>query len=193
MNNAVKKYFSQLRPLERRLAVGVAVVVFLVLNAWLVWPHYSDWSNLCRRLGDARRKLALYHAAVAQTANYEAQIKELEQQGETVAVEDQAIDFLRTVQAQGEQSGVSILTMSPQTTRTNEFFVEQTQRLTVESRDQQLVDFLFKLGSTASMIRVRDLEMQPDSSRQHLNATIRLTASYQKSSPMANLKTTQAK
>ena len=28
--------------------------------------------------------------------------------------------------------------------------------------DEQLVDFLYKLGSDASMVRVRDLELQPD-------------------------------
>jgi hypothetical protein len=42
------------------------------------------------------------------------------------------------------------------------------------------VDFLYKLGSDASMIRVSDLELQPDPSRQRLNANIRLIASYQK-------------
>ena len=36
----MKKYFSQLRPLERRLAVAVLVVVIVVLNAWLIWPHF---------------------------------------------------------------------------------------------------------------------------------------------------------
>ena len=32
----MKKYFSQLRPLERRLVVGVAVVLVLVLNLSLI-------------------------------------------------------------------------------------------------------------------------------------------------------------
>ena len=50
----MKKYFSQLRPMERRLVVGVAVVVFLVLNAVFVWPHRSDWSDLSARLDKAR-------------------------------------------------------------------------------------------------------------------------------------------
>jgi hypothetical protein len=46
--------------------------------------------------------------------------------------------------------------------------------------DDQLVDFLYKLGSDASMVRVIDLELQPDGAHQHLNANIRLVASYQK-------------
>ena len=48
----MKKYFAQLRPMERRLAVGVLVVVFLVLNCVFVWPHFSDWGNLRDRLDD---------------------------------------------------------------------------------------------------------------------------------------------
>ena len=32
----MEKYFSQLRPNERRLAVGVAVVVLLILNGWFI-------------------------------------------------------------------------------------------------------------------------------------------------------------
>jgi hypothetical protein len=75
--------------------------------------------------------------------------------------------------------------------RTNQFFVEQTQNINAVATDEQLVDFLYKLGSGASMVRVRDLELQPDNTRQHLNANIRLVASYQKSAP-ASLKSTTA-
>jgi len=53
------------------------------------------------------------------------------------------------------------------------------------------VDFLYKLGSDASMIRVRDLELQPDPPRQKLNANVRLIASYQRNAP-GNLKTATA-
>ena len=42
----MKKYFAQLRPLERRLVVGVAVVLLIVLNAAFIWPHFADWGKL---------------------------------------------------------------------------------------------------------------------------------------------------
>jgi type II secretory pathway component PulM len=176
----MKKYFAQLRPLERRLAVGVAVILFLVLNWVFVWPHFSDWGNLQRRGDDARRKLKLYQATISQSANYEALVKSFESQGETVAPADQAIDMMRSIQSQSIQSGVGIVNTSRQMTHTNEFFTEQTQNITVIATDSQLVDFLYKLGNGASMVRVIDLELQPDGARQHLNANIRLVASYQK-------------
>jgi hypothetical protein len=40
---------------------------------------------------------------------------------------------------------------------------------------------------------VRDLELQPDTPRQHLNANIRLVASYQKNAPADTLKPATAK
>jgi len=177
----MKKYFAHLRPLERRLAVGVVVILILVLNYVFVWHHFSDWSRLKARLKNAHDTLASYQATIAQATNYQAQVKSLEGQGEFVALEDQAITFMRTIQAQAEASGVGRPNYSRSTMHTNDaFFIEQVQNINVVATDQQLVDFLYKLGSGASMIRVRDLELQPDGPRLHLNANIRLVASYQK-------------
>ena len=189
----MKKFFAQLRPLERRLAVGVLVVFILVLNWVFIWPHFSDWSILHRRLEDARKKLVLYQTTILQTSNYEAQVKVFEKQGEFVAPEDQSINFLRTIQSQALASQVQLGNISRPVTHTNDaFFVEQIQNINVTATDDQLVDFLYKLGSDVSMIRVLDLELQPDPPRQKLNAQIKLVASYQKNAP-ANLKTATAK
>ena len=188
----MKKFFAQLRPLERRLAVGALVVFILVLNWVFIWPHFSDWGKLRGRLNVARQKLQLYQSTISQTANYQAQVKGFESQGEFVAPEDQSINFLRTIQSQATASQVQMGSMSRPMTRTNDaFFVEQIQNINVSATDDQLVDFLYKLGSDVSMIRVRDLELQPDPPRQKLNANIRLVASYQRSAP-GNLKTATA-
>jgi type II secretory pathway component PulM len=190
----MKKYFAQLRPLERRLAIGVLVVLVLVLNYVFIWPHFSDWGSLSRRGEDAQRKLKLYQATIAQQSTYEAQVKSLQSAGEFVAPEDQSVNMMRTIQSQSAQSGVGIINTSRQMTRTNDaFFVEQIQNIVVLANDRQLVDFLYKLGSGASAIRVRDLELQPDAPRQNLNANIRLVASYQKNAAPANLKPATAK
>ena len=187
----MKKFFAQLRPLERRLVVAAAVVVFLVLNAVFIWPHYSDWGNLSGRLEEAKRKLKLYQTAVDQTATYEAQVKKFASQGESVAPDDQAINFTRSIQSQSIASGVQLQNTSRQITRTNDaFFVEQVQNISVLATEEQLVNFLYNLGSGASMIRVRDLELQPDVSRQRLSASIKLVASYQKNSPSAKAPST---
>jgi Tfp pilus assembly protein PilO len=190
----MKKYFAQLRPLERRMAVGVLVIFIVVLNWVFIWPHFSDWGNLQRRGDDARRKLKLYQTAIAQTDAYQKQVNSLQSAGEFVALENQGVNMLRTIQSQSMQSGVGIVNTSRQITHTNDaFFVEQVQNINVLGDDKQLVDFLYKLGSGASMIRVRDLELQPDAAKQHLNANIQLVASYQKNTTTNNLKPATAK
>ena len=138
--------------------------------------------------------MKLYQTAVAQTDAYQKQVNSLQSQGEFVALENQGMNMLRTIQTQSAQSGVSIVNNSRQITHTNDaFFVEQVQNINVTADDGKLVDFLYKLGSGASMIRVRDLEMQPDGAKQHLNANIRLVASYQKNDQAATLKPATAK
>jgi Tfp pilus assembly protein PilO len=128
---------------------------------------------------------------VDQTAAYEAQVKKFASQGESVAAEDQAINFTRTIQSQSIASGVQLQNTSRQITRTNDaFFVEQVQNISVLATEEQLVNFLYNLGSGASMIRVRDLELQPDAPRQRLSASIKLVASYQKNSPSAKAPST---
>ncbi len=177
----MKKYFEQLRPAERRLVIGVGVVLILVVNWVYVWPHFSDWGKLTDRYEDAKRKLTLYQTAVAQKPEVEKLVKKYQTEGEFVAQEDQAINFMRTIQTQASQSGFGIQSFSRSIMRTNDaFFVEQQQNITVSATEEQLVDFLYKIGSGASMIRVRDLELQPDQAHQHLNANIKLVANYQK-------------
>ena len=174
--------------------MGVLVILFLVLNAVFIWPHFSDWGKLRDRLDAAQQKLKLYQTGIASAPAYVAKIKTLQGEGETVAAEDMSVNMMRTIQNQSIQSGVGIVNQPRPITRTNDaFFVEQVQNINVIADDKQLVDFLYKLGSGASMIRVRDLELQPDTPHQHLNGNIRLVASYQKNPPTGNLKPATAK
>lgn len=191
----MKKYFEQLRPMERRLVVGVAVVLVVVLNAVFIWPHFSDWGHLRARLDKARSDLDRNQKASAQIPALTAEVKKFESEGQFVAPEDQGINFMRTIQMQSAQSGVQLQNTSRQITHTNDaFFVEQIENINVLATEEQLVNFLYKLGSGASMIRVRDLELQPDAPRQRLNAQIRLVASYQKNPSAASAaKTSTAK
>jgi len=177
----MKKYFEQLRPMERRLAVGVMVVVILVLNYIEIWPHFSDWGNAENKTRQAQQTLKLYQDAIAQTPTYERLLKKFESQGAVVAPEDQAVDLMRTVSLESAQTGASIVNASRSMTHTNNvFFVEQLQTISVIATDEQLVNFLYNLGNDPAMIRVRDLELQPDGARQHLDAQVQLVASYQK-------------
>jgi hypothetical protein len=177
----MKKYFEQLRPMERRLAVGMMVVLILVFNYIEIWPHFSDWGNAESKTSQAQQTLKLYQDAIGQTTTYQRLLKGFEDQGGNVAPEDQAVDMMRAVTEQSASSGVNIISSTRSITHTNSvFFVEQVQTINVVATDAQLVNFLYDLGNDPAMIRVLDLELQPDGARQHLSAAVQLVASYQK-------------
>jgi hypothetical protein len=181
----MKGYFDKfnLRPSEKRLIVGVAVVLFIFLNWWFVFPHFSDWARVQARMTRAQGTLETFRKEVQQTNTLWRSVKELESEGFSVPAEEQLLHFATTREAVALQSGVVIGTSSRITTRTNQFFLELNQNISLLTKEQQLVDFLYNLGSSNSLIRVRDLTLHTDGPRQNLSANVKLVASYQKKTP----------
>jgi hypothetical protein len=180
----MKTYLDNLRPFERRVVVAVAVVLFIVLNVWFVFPHFSDWTKVQDRMWDAQRKLSNYQKEIDRMNSYSNLVRQLEGQGLEVPAEDQANHFATTVQSQAAANRVNILQNSKITTKTNQFFLEMTQGISVQGGEQQLVDFLFSLGRGDSLIRARGLSLHPDPPRQQLSASVTLVATYQKKVPV---------
>lgn len=175
-----------LRPQELRLVVIVFAIVFVVLNFWLVVPHFGDWAKAKKSLAKAKSTLALYQREIdpKRLAEYRNKLRELEGAGSTVATDERSFDLARIIQNQATLSGVTILRDSPTTTisggKTNEFFEERARVIEVSTGEKELVDFLVALGSTNSMIRVKSLNLKPDQSQMKLTGGITLVASYQK-------------
>ena len=173
-------YISRLNPAERRLVVVVGLVLFFIVNLVWVWPHFSDWGNLSRERDSALQKFANYQATIDQARRLEPEMRKLRVEGGDVPPDDQSLDFLRTVQTQAAQCGVGFLRNSSPRTGGNQFFVDQSQTISVQGGEKQMVDFLYNLGVGRSMIRVRSLSVRPDPAHQQLNADITLVASYQR-------------
>lgn len=181
-----------LRPQERRLVVGVFIVIFIVLNVWLVWPRFGDWARVKGDLEKAQRNIVLFKKKIAQAdgaKGFQAQLKKLEGEGagvQNVVTEEQEIQLLRTVQTHVQESKVTVSAYGPVTRSssgqsTNEFFEEQAIKITVNTGEKELVDFLLNIGAGSSMIRVRDLDLKPaDQNRYRLQGSITLSANYQK-------------
>ena len=170
-----------LRPFEKRLVVGVGAVLFLVLNAWFVVPHFSDLSQTQKQRQELLSKLKGWQAEIDQKDKYQAGINKFIKEGSEVPQQEQQSQFDRTIQEQSSRSGVNLGLFGNTKTSTNQFFLELTHQISVASGEAQLVDFLYNLGSGNSLIRVRDLTLHPDAPRQQLSANIKLVASYQKS------------
>lgn len=169
-----------LRPSEKRLVVVIGLVLFVVLNIWFVVPFFSEMSKTRERKEKAERTLLAFNEQIAQMGRYEAQVKAMASQGLDVAPEEQSVQFMRVIQNQQALSGVNITGSSRATTRTNQFFIDQSQQVSVQAGEKQLVDFLYNLGAGNSLVRVRELSLGPDATRQNLLANIQLVASYQK-------------
>lgn len=182
----MKKLFDKLnlRPLERRLVVIGAVVVFLVVQFLYVWPHFGDVGRLDKRRADAVATLATYEEEFGQTNKIAAAVGKLESATAPVPPEDQASDFMQAIVRQSGASGVSLTSQSKPTARTNDaFFLDLRSTVTSISTEEALVNFLYSLGEGNSLIRVRDLIMRPDPTRLKLTTSITLVASYQKAKP----------
>jgi hypothetical protein len=177
----MKRYWENLRPFEKRVVVGVATMVFAVFNLWFVLPHFSDLAKMKTRMQDARWALGIRQVAIAQAPIHEAEINRLQKEGADVPAEDQVLQFQHTVTDEEMKSGVRPGSAGRTITTTNQFFLEQSQTITVQSGEQQLVDFLYNLGAGNSLIRVRELQLHPDAqTHQELTATIKIVASFQK-------------
>jgi hypothetical protein len=179
----MNEYWKNLRPFEKRVVVGVMALLFVVFNVWVVMPHFSDWTKVQYRMAAAQKKLGIYKNEIAQKPRYDAEIKKMEGDALSIPQEDQSVQFLRTVQTHATQSQIGITGTSKQQAKTNQFFLELSQTFTLQAGEQQLVDFLYNLGSSNSLIRVREMTLRPDQPRQALNATVKLVASYQKKAP----------
>ena len=70
----MKSYLDNLRPFEKRLVVGVAVMLFVVLNVAFVLPHFSDWNRVQNRMADAQWTLEKFIKEIEQIPAYTNQI-----------------------------------------------------------------------------------------------------------------------
>ena len=173
-----------LQPQERRLVLGGIVIVALVLNYWIIWPYFKDWSKLRSDLGKAESRKTLYLAEIGKKPAYERQLKELEKAGAGgVLEEEQANRVQSTIYTQAATQNITIVRLTPSRSlgQTNAFFDEVSMTVELIAGEGELVNFLHSLGSGDSMIRVRDISrLRLDGSQTKLQTTLTLVASFQK-------------
>ena len=178
-----------LRPAEKRLVVVAALAFFGVLNFIFVVPQFGEWGRTEQKIRDAQARLDKYAVEVNRQTLYKKEFERLRKIGQSIPAEDQALDMSKTVTSQAALSGVSVQSLvtsdrkANSGAKTNLFFEEKSGSLTVNATEQQLVDFLYLLGSGDSLIRARSMTVTPDPTKMRLNATMTLAASYQRKPP----------
>ncbi len=93
---------------------------------------------------------------------------------------EQAVDMRTFVNNLTSANGVDITSATSADPKTGDFFIEQSMTIRFSSKESDLVNFLWKLGSSDSMVRVSQMRVQPDKNRYKLSGSMTLTASYQK-------------
>ena len=186
MKNVLDRY--NFTSQEKRLVVGIAFVLFVVINIWFVWPHFSDWSDLQEDLRKTRLKLGAAKLEIEKVkgpSGYAANLKRLESEGDAVLPEDQSIQFQISVDRIARQSGVAPTSVGAvadsSDTAASKFFVEKSLNIGYENTEEKaLVNFLYNLGTKSSMFRVKDLEIRPSVGQYRLSGRVTIIASYLK-------------
>ncbi|MDP7584668.1 MAG: hypothetical protein QF920_02590, partial [Verrucomicrobiota bacterium] len=124
-------------------------------------------------------KPEIYQANKA-TNSYLSEIRKLEGLGSAVIKIEQQTDMRKFINRLTAANGVDIDSTTSADPKTGDFFIEQSMTIRFSSKESDLVNFLWKLGSSDTMVRVSDLLIKPDKNRYRLDGWMNLTASYQK-------------
>ncbi len=183
----MKRLFLQLRPLEQRIVIAVAVIVFILANWVWVWPHFTDWTRIKNQMEETRKKIVSFQQQIDETPKWEGEKRKLEGEGSILPSEEMALQLRRFVDEQAALSGLieQSVTLSGSgagrgADKSTGAFEERTLTMGYIAGDNELVDFLYNLGAGKSTIRVRDLSIKPDPGLAKLSGNMTLVASYQK-------------
>lgn len=193
------KLFDRLKltPSERRLVVGIIAVAFLVANYWVVWPRFGDFKTVSEDIAAMERKKKIFQQEIDRRPTYEVLLRKLQAQGSVLPVGEERIAFRSDMERLAREVGLMVPRWgevlperSGQTT--NAFF--EAIGITLQGAtgtERQFVEFLHRVGTSNSTIRVKELSLAPgnfDSRAQgktNLVGTLKLVASVQKPAPKA--------
>ena len=176
----MKKMWEQLKPQERRLVIGIGCLVFLIMNYFFVWPKFGEWRRNSARMAAAHKKIADCQVELSKKSSYEAKIKEFYAAGQEVPAPEMAGQFQKFFLDRAADNGVAIENTSKITSSTTEFFMEQRATIQVVTLESNLVNFLYSLGSSSSLMRVKTMSLHVPEPRYQLRASLTIVASYQK-------------
>jgi|GEM_PF-379569 len=176
----IQNWWNHLKPMERRWAVGAGSLVFLMMNYFFIWPHFGELKLNNKRIEVAEATNSFFQAELSKKGEYQRRLTVLQNGGDEVLPEDQAIDFVHFVDSRAVSNGVVITTRGQLNTHTNEFFIEQQLGINAQAYETNLVKFLASLGEGNSMMRVRSMTLHPEQNHFQLSVGVTLVASYQK-------------
>lgn len=179
---------------ERRLVIVFLIVLFVLLNMWFVFPYFDEWETVSNDLESTRRTRKLYQLEIQQVPELESRLAQYQEEAGTNVMDrfamGERLKFERTIDALAQATGVTITRRSQLSDatslggKTNEFFSEINVTINATTREEELIRFLYRLGTGDSAIRVRDLVITPERSETALGVNITLVANYRRESAL---------
>jgi Tfp pilus assembly protein PilO len=187
-----------LTPAERRLVIMVGIVVFVVLNFWLVFPMFGEYGKYDQRIHDANATLKKYQDEINKRSNYEKELKQLENQAVYIPTEEAALRLSQEVNSQAALSGVTVTSITQMQRqgsggKTNAFFEEAAVTVNINTGEKELVDFLYRLADKDLLIRAKSMTLGTDPSQTRLQGQITLVKSFQRRPPKTTVAAAVAK
>lgn len=190
-------FFDRLKltPSERRLVVVIGAVVFVVLNYWIVWPRFGDFKALTEDMESIEEKRNRYQKEIDRRPTYEVLLRKLQASGSVLPAGEEKIQFRSDTERLAREVGLTVrgwgeVVGERSGTMTNAFFESIALPMNqVTGGEDQIVEFLHRVGASNSTIRVKELTLKPGGfdpragGRTNLDAVIRLVASVQKAAP----------
>ena len=164
---------------ERRVVMFVVVVLIGVL-AWMAFDIIPKPEQTNVKISKIKRNLQSWQKELNSVSSYKNRIKELEGMSSAVVKEEQEVDMSRAINKLEALSGINVSRQGRVNSETNTFFIEKSMRIDFSGKENQIVDFLWKLSEGDSLVRVSEMRLRPDKNRYKLEGWMELTASYQK-------------
>jgi len=174
-----------LSPQERRFVVIVAIVVFIVINWWVIIPMFGDWGRYEQKLGDTQKLVEKYNAEISKEPEYTRRLRELEKNGTEVPSEEAALRTQQEVVNQANLTGLGYGTITPlnrgaSTGKGTNFFDEAGVNVSINTGEKELIDFLVRLADKDLLIRAKSMDIGPDPSQMRLHGNLTLVKSFQR-------------
>ena len=174
---------------ERRLVVITGIVIFALLNWFLVFPTWGEYGKNLNRIDAAKQQFRKYQDEIAKRPGYDREMKELKSQGGQVATEEAALQLSTEINTHAALSGVTITGMTPlqrqgTSGKTNAFFEEAAVTVNINTGEKELIQFLYNLADKDLLIRAKAMNISPEVTRQRLQGQITLVKSYQRRPPL---------
>lgn len=184
-------YFDKLglSPQERRLVVIVAIVVFVVINWWVIFPMFGNWGIFEQKLKDSAAQRDKFNAEIGRQKEYDTKLKALQQQGSQVASEEAALRLQQDVINMANLTGLGYGNITPvnrasTTVKTNSFFDEASVSVSINTGEKELIDFLVRLADKELLVRAKSMDIGPDPQTQtRLMGNLTLVKSFQRKPP----------